>query len=172
MKKVIWFTGLSASGKTTLAKSLINFFSKQKLSCVLIDGDDIRSGLSSDLNFSEISRFENIRRISEISKLLLKQLDYVVVSTISPTEDLRKTAKKIIGHKYFTLIYLSTPLETCITRDPKGLYKKSKAGLIKDLTGIGSKFELPKFYDFKIDTSNYTELHSASLLENFIEKHQ
>ena len=172
MKKVIWFTGLSASGKTTLAKSLINFFSKQNLSSVLIDGDDVRSGLSSDLNFSEVSRSENIRRIAEISKLLLKQLDYVIVSTISPTEDLRETAKKIIGHKFFTLIYLSTPLETCITRDPKGLYKKSEAGLIKDLTGMGSKFDPPKFYDFKIDTSDHTKIYSAALLANFIEMHQ
>ena len=108
MKKVIWFTGLSGSGKTTLAKSLINFFNKQKFSSVLIDGDDVRSGLSSDLNFSEVSRSENIRRIAEVSKLLLKQLDYIIVSTISPTEDLRETAKKIIGHKFFTLIYLSS----------------------------------------------------------------
>ena len=77
-----------------------------------------------------------------------------------------------MGHKYFTLIYLSTPLKTCIKRDPKGLYKKSEAGLIKDLTGIGSKFEMPKFYDFKIDTSNHTELNSILLLENFIEMHQ
>ncbi len=172
MKKVIWFTGLSASGKTTLANGLIDFFREQKLSSILIDGDDVRSGLSSDLNFSEGSRYENIRRIAEISKLLLKQLDCVIVSTISPVENLREAAKIIIGDKDFVLIYVSTPIETCIERDPKGLYKKSNAGLIKDLTGMGSKFETPKKYDFVIDTSDENEKDSLTLLTNFIKTNQ
>jgi len=168
MKKVIWFTGLSASGKTTLANGLIDFFREQELSSILIDGDDIRSGLSSDLNFSEDSRYENIRRIAEISKLLLKQLDCVIVSTISPLESLREAAKKIVGDIHFVLIYVSTPIETCIERDPKELYKKSNAGLIKDLTGMGSKFETPEKYDFIIDTSVKNKKDTLALLTNFI----
>ena len=169
MKKVIWFTGLSASGKTTLANGLIDFFREKNLSSILIDGDDVRSGLSSDLNFSENSRYENIRRIAELSKLLLKQLDCIVVSTISPTDKLREAAKKIIGDIHFELIYVSTPIKTCIERDPKGLYKKSSAGLIKDLTGMGSKFEAPKKYDFIIDTSDHNEKDTLVLLKNFIQ---
>lgn len=164
MKKVFWFTGLSASGKTTLANGLIKFLREQGLSSILIDGDDVRSGLSSDLNFSEDSRYENIRRIAEISKLLLKQLDSVIVSTISPVENLRETARQIIGSDHFVLIYVSTPIEICIERDPKELYKKSNAGLIRDLTGMGSKFEPPKKYDFIIDTSKQNKNDGLALL--------
>jgi len=164
MKKVFWFTGLSGSGKTTLANGLIEFLTEQGLSSILIDGDEVRSGLSSDLNFSQDSRYENIRRIAEISKLLLKQLDCIIVSTISPLENLREAAKKIIGGNHFVLIYVSTPIETCIERDPKGLYKKSNAGLIRDLTGMGSKFEAPKKYDFIIDTSKQNKNDGLALL--------
>ena len=164
MKKIFWFTGLSASGKTTLANGLIKFLRDQGFSSILVAGDDVRSGLSSDLKFSEDSRYENIRRIAEISKLLLKQLDCVIVSTISPAENLREAAKKIIGDNHFVLIYVSTPIETCIERDPKGLYKKSNNGLIKDLTGMGSKFEIPKKYDFIIDTSKQNENDGLALL--------
>ena len=168
MKKVIWFTGLSGAGKTTLATGLVDFCRDKNLSSILIDGDDVRSGLSSDLDFSENSRYENIRRIAEISKLLLKQLDCVIVSTISPAEELRDAAKKIIGDDQFVLIYVSTPIETCIERDPKELYKKSNAGLIKDLTGMGSKFETPEKYDFIIDTGVKNEKDTLALLTNFI----
>jgi adenylylsulfate kinase len=168
MKKVIWFTGLSGAGKTTLATGLVDFCRDKNLSSILIDGDDVRSGLSSDLDFSENSRYENIRRIAEISKLLLKQLDCVIVSTISPAEELRDAAKKIIGDDQFVLIYVSTPIKICIKRDSKGLYKKSNAGLIKDLTGIGSKFEVPENYDFIIDTSETNKKDALVLLKNFV----
>ena len=94
------------------------------------------------------------------------------MSTISPTDKLREAAKKIIGDIHFELIYVSTPIKTCIERDPKGLYKKSNAGLIKDLTGMGSKFETPKKYDFVIDTSDENEKDSLTLLTNFIKTNQ
>jgi adenylyl-sulfate kinase len=152
-KKVIWFTGLSGSGKSTLANSLISQLRKQKFSCILLDGDEVRSGLCADLAFSENDRIENIRRIAEMASLLLKQNDFVVVATISPNDFLRNQAKKIITGKLFNLIYLSTPFDVCLARDTKGLYKKAFEGKIKNFTGIGARFSPPKKYHLIIDTN-------------------
>ena len=161
-KKVIWFTGLSGSGKSTLANTLVSQLRKQKFSCILLDGDEVRSGLCSDLAFSEKDRIENIRRIAEIASLLLKQNDFVVVATISPNDFLRNQAKKIITDKLFNLIYLSTPFDVCATRDTKGLYKKAFEGKIKNFTGIGASFSPPKKYHLIIDTNQSKAKDSLS----------
>ena len=152
-KKVIWFTGLPGSGKTTLAIALRNYLVKRKCMCVFLDGDDLRSGLCSDLNFSQKDRLENIRRIAEIAAIMLKQNDYVIVATISPNNIIRNLAKKIIGSNFFALVYLSTSLSTCISRDVKGHYKQALKGKIKNFTGIGAVFEATKNFKLKIDTS-------------------
>ena len=152
-KKVIWFTGLSGSGKSTLAKKLAYYLKRKKYSCIILDGDEVRTGLSKDLNFSDKDRLENIRRIAEISALLIKQNDFIIVATISPNIELRALAKKIIGKKLFTLVYLSAAFESCKIRDPKGLYKRAISGKIKNFTGLDSAFEIPRKYSLKIDTS-------------------
>jgi adenylylsulfate kinase len=126
---------------------------KKKYTCILLDGDELRSGLNSDLKFSQKDRLENIRRIAEIAEILLKQNDYVIVATISPNNIIRNLARKIIGSNYFVLVYLSTSLSTCISRDLKGHYKKALKGKIKNFTGIGSDFTAPKTFKLKIDTS-------------------
>lgn len=168
-KKVIWFTGLPGSGKTTLAIALRNYLVKRKCTCVFLDGDDLRSGLCSDLNFSQKDRLENIRRIAEIAAIILKQNDYVIVATISPNNSIRNLAKKIIGSNFFALVYLSTSLSTCISRDVKGHYKQAMKGKIKNFTGIGSVFEAPKNFKLKIDTSALTIHDSVIEIAKLIE---
>ena len=152
-KKIIWFTGLSGSGKTTLGLKLSRYLRSLNFSSIYLDGDDIRAGLSSDLSFTDASREENIRRVAELAKLLIKQTDFVIVSTISPSNALRNLAKEIVGKKLFSLVYLSTPIGECMKRDPKGHYKNANLGIIKNFTGISSKYEAPLKPDLEIDTS-------------------
>lgn len=156
IKKVIWFTGLSGSGKSTLSKRLVNYLKGKKYSCIILDGDEIRAGLCSDLKFDEQDRVENIRRIAEISSLMIKQNDFVVVATISPNNKLRDCARNIIGKDFFKLVYLSASFESCKARDPKGLYKKASSGKIQNFTGLTSVFQAPVKYDLEIDTSQMT----------------
>ena len=137
-KKIIWFTGLSGSGKTTLGIKLTQYLRSHNFSTIYLDGDELRGGLSNDLSFTDASREENIRRVAELSKLLISQVDFVIVSTISPTNILRNLAKEIIGKKLFSLVYLSTPISECMKRDPKGHYKNANLGKIKNFTGISS----------------------------------
>lgn len=153
MKLVIWFTGLSGSGKTTLGKKLFQDLRDIGKSVILLDGDELRSGMSKDLSFTQKDRTENIRRVAELAKLLLNQVDYVIVSTISPEESHRDVAKEIIGKEFFKLIYLSTPLHICIKRDPKGHYSKAHQGLIKKFTGISSRYDAPKNFNLEINTA-------------------
>ncbi len=162
-KKIIWFTGLSGSGKTTLGLKLARYLRSLNFSTIYLDGDALRGGLSKDLSFTNASRQENIRRVAELSKLLISQVDFVIVSTISPTNTLRNLAKEIIGKKLFSLVYLSTPISECMKRDPKGHYKNANLGKIKNFTGISSKYEAPLKPDLVIDTSIINQ--STSLLK-------
>lgn len=168
MKKVIWFTGLSGSGKSTLSKNLCRHLKAYSLSTVYLDGDDLRQGLSKDLGFSHRHRVENIRRIAELALLMIKQVDIVIVATISPTNDLRDIARDIIGKKNFNLIYLSTTLKVCIKRDPKGLYKKASRGIIKSFTGISSPFDTPSSFDLEIDTNELTIKESVNKITAYL----
>lgn len=168
MKSVIWFTGLSGSGKSTLARKLAYHCNLQNLSSVYLDGDDLRGGVSKDLGFSHHDRVENIRRIAELSLVLCKQVDIVIVATISPTNDLRELARQIIGKRIFKLVYLSTSLNVCIKRDPKGLYKKARRGIIKSFTGISSPFDSPSSYDLEIDTNQLTIKESITKISSFL----
>jgi len=162
--KVIWFTGLSGSGKTTLATALErNLFNKGFLAQIL-DGDNIRSGINNNLGFSPEDRIENIRRIAEISKLLINSGVICICAFVSPTEDTRKIVRDIIGEEDFLEIFVSTPLEVCESRDVKGLYQKARAGVIKDFTGISAPFEIPQNAILSIDTSTKSVDECVSLL--------
>ncbi|MGC9513703.1 MAG: adenylyl-sulfate kinase [Fidelibacterota bacterium] len=142
--KVIWFTGMSGSGKTTLASLLEEKLFDAGFFCQILDGDNVRSGINNNLGFSEEDRLENIRRIAEVARLFLNCGIIVICSFISPTKHMRHMAKEIIGEDDFLEIFVNTPLEICEKRDPKGLYKKARAGEIKDFTGITSPFEAPE----------------------------
>ncbi len=166
--KVIWFTGLSGSGKTTLAANLEKELFFRRFFCQVLDGDNIRSGINNNLGFKQEDRLENIRRIAEVSKLLINTGMITLCSFISPTNEIRQMAKNIIGENDFIEIFLNPPLEVCEQRDTKGLYKKARAGIIKDFTGISSPFEAPENPDVEIDTSKTTIKDSVDLIFNAI----
>ena len=139
---VIWFTGLSASGKSTIANKLDVELNKRGLKTYILDGDNVRMGLNKDLGFSPESRKENIRRISEVAKLFADSGTIVMTAFISPYREDRDSARDVIGSDYVE-VFVNTPIEECIKRDPKGLYKKAIAGEIKGFTGIDSPYEEP-----------------------------
>jgi len=166
--KVIWFTGLSGSGKTTLASNLEKDLFFHRFFCQVLDGDNIRTGINNNLGFSEEDRLENIRRISEVSKLLINTGMITICSFISPTDEIRNLARNIIGEEDFIEIFLNTPLAVCEDRDVKGLYKRARAGEIKDFTGISAPFEAPKNPDVEIDTSVTGIKESVDIIFNAI----
>lgn len=151
--KVLWFTGLSGSGKSTIAAALDELLHQNKFYTVVLDGDNIRSGINSNLGFSEADRIENIRRIAEVAKLFLENGAVVLCCFVSPTNDLRALAHKIIGPD-FCEIFVDTPLEICEQRDVKGLYAKARQGLVKDFTGISAPFEIPVSPFMTVNTAN------------------
>lgn len=154
---VVWFTGLSGSGKSTICNSLEELLNSKKVNTFTLDGDSVRNGLNKDLGFSDEERSENIRRVAEVSKILMNAGNVVLASFISPFQKDRDLVKEIIGKNNYLEVFVNTSLATCIERDPKGLYQKSKSGLIKSMTGIDSKYEIPKLYDIEISESNTLE---------------
>lgn len=150
----LWFTGLSGSGKSTIAIALERYLSSRGHLCRILDGDNIRCGINSDLGFSESDRRENIRRIAEVCKLFTSTGVITLAAFVSPTRDLRRMAAEIIGRDDFVEIYVSTPIEECERRDVKCLYAKARRGEIADFTGISAPFEAPDAADIVIDTSN------------------
>ncbi len=165
---VIWMTGLSASGKTTLAIGLEKSLHEKGFLCQVLDGDNMRTGINNNLGFSEEERKENIRRIAEISKLFVQCGMITINCFISPTEELRNLAKSIIGEKDLTLVYVNTPLEICEQRDSKGLYAKARKGEIKDFTGISAPFEEPAAADLEIKTTEYSFEENLKTLVDFV----
>ena len=151
--KVIWMTGLSGSGKTTIAKGVERYLHSKGILNQLLDGDNIRVGISNNLTFSAEDRSENIRRIAEVSKLFMNCGIVTLNCFVSPTIAIRKIAKDIIGEDNFIEVYINASVETCENRDIKGLYKKARAGEIKDFTGISAPFEAPENADIEINTS-------------------
>ena len=154
---VIWFTGLSGSGKSTICNSLEELLNTKKVNTFILDGDSVRNGLNKDLGFSDEDRSENIRRVAEVSKILMNAGNVVLASFISPFQNDRDLVKEIVGKNNCLEVFVNTSLATCINRDPKGLYQKSKSGLIKSMTGIDSKYEIPKSFDIEISESNTLE---------------
>lgn len=150
---MVWFTGLSGSGKSTIAIALERELHKRGLLCRILDGDNIRSGINNNLGFTEADRVENIRRIAEVSKLFLDTGVITIAAFISPNNDIREMAADIIGQDDFLEVYVSTPLEECERRDVKGLYAKARKGEIKNFTGISAPFEEPANPALTLDTS-------------------
>ncbi len=150
--KVIWLTGLSGAGKTTLAKYLEEALHNKGFLTQVLDGDNIRSGINNNLGFSDSDRYENIRRIAEISKLFMDCGVITINCFISPTEDIRDLARRIIGQDDFIEVYVNAPLNVCEARDVKGLYTRARRGEIKEFTGITSPFETPENIDLEIRT--------------------
>ncbi|GCD78611.1 adenylyl-sulfate kinase [Thermaurantimonas aggregans] len=151
--KVIWMTGLSGAGKSTLAQALKYELGSRGITAVILDGDELRRGINSNLGFSESDRMENIRRAACMADLLRRQGIWCIAALITPMEAMRHLARQIIGSAYFHLVYIKAPLEVCIARDPKNLYKKALKGEIPDFTGISAPFEEPENADLHLNTS-------------------
>jgi len=166
--KVIWMTGLSGSGKTTIAKGVERYLHSKGILNQLLDGDNIRVGISNNLNFSNEDRAENIRRIAEVSKLFMNCGIVTLNCFVSPTIAIRKIAKEIIGEDNFIEVYINASVETCEDRDIKGLYKKARAGEIKDFTGISAPFEAPENADIEINTSKLSIDDSVQKVLDYI----
>lgn len=165
---VLWFTGLSGAGKTTLAKRLEEELFARNYMVQILDGDNIRSGINNNLSFSDDDRRENIRRIAEVSKLFLNCGIIAINSFISPTQEIRHLARNIIGKDDFIEVYINAPLQVCEKRDVKGLYAKARKGEIKDFTGISSPFELPEEADLEIRTDLLSIEESVQKLLAFV----
>ena len=150
---MIWFTGLSGSGKSTIAIALERELHRRGILCRILDGDNIRSGINNNLGFTEADRVENIRRIAEVSRLFVGTGIVTLAAFISPNNDIREMAARIIGKDDFVEVYVSTPLEECERRDVKGLYAKARRGEIKNFTGISAPFEAPLHPSLTLDTS-------------------
>lgn len=165
---MVWFTGLSGSGKSTIAIALERELHQRGLLCRILDGDNIRSGINNNLGFSAEDRVENIRRIAEVSKLFVDTGIITIAAFISPNNELRKMAASIIGEENFLEIYVSTPIEECEKRDVKGLYAKARRGEIKNFTGISAPFEAPESPDLSLDTSKLSVEKSVKLLLDLI----
>jgi adenylylsulfate kinase len=162
---VIWMVGLSGSGKSTLATSLERNLHEKGYITMLLDGDNLRTGINNNLGFSEEDRIENIRRAAEVSKLFAQAGIITICSLISPTEKIRAMAKEIIGQDYFE-VFVHCPLEECERRDVKGLYAKARRGEIKNFTGIDSPFEHPQNPSLEVRTDlNSIEHCQQQLLE-------
>jgi len=149
---VLWFTGLSGSGKSTIANVVEQELFKKGLKTYTLDGDNIRSGINKDLGFTPEDRHENLRRIAEVAKFFVDAGSITLAAFISPTQTDRGMVKEIIGEENFFEIFIDTPLEVCEQRDPKGLYKKARAGEIKDFTGVDAPYEAPLNPDLHIQT--------------------
>ncbi|MBC8147515.1 MAG: adenylyl-sulfate kinase [Bacteroidetes bacterium] len=168
--KVIWLTGLSGAGKTTVALALEKEIQRKGYFTKVFDGDIIRKGINKDLGYSIDNRMENIRRISEVTKLFLDSGLIIICSFISPTEEIREMAKSIIGKRNFIEVYVNSPFDVCEKRDPKGLYAKARKGLIKNFTGIDSIYEAPIDPDIELKTDIWTERETVKYLLDKIMK--
>ena len=161
---MLWFTGLSGSGKSTVAIALERELHQRGLLCRILDGDNIRSGINNNLGFSPEDRVENIRRIAEVGKLFVDTGIITIAAFISPNNQLRNMASEIIRKENFVEVYISTPLEECERRDVKGLYAKARRGEIKEFTGISAPFEAPENPDIELDTSKLSLKESVDIL--------
>ena len=166
---VIWFTGLSGSGKSTLAHVLEEKLFDKGCRTYVLDGDNVRHGLNSNLDFSNNDRKENIRRIGEVSKLMLEAGVIVMTAFISPFREDRSEVRKLIPKGDFVEIYCKASLEVCEKRDVKGLYKRARSGEIKNYTGIDSPYEVPENPELEVNTDEETLQESVSKIFSFLE---
>lgn len=167
---MIWFTGLSGSGKSTVAMGVERELHAQGILCRILDGDNVRAGINNNLGFSAEDRIENIRRIAEIGKLFVQTGIVTLACFVSPTNDIRQMAREIVGKEDFLEVYISTPIEECERRDVKGLYARARKGEVKNFTGISAPFEAPVSPDIAIDTSKIPLEESVRTLTELIIK--
>ena len=164
--KVLWLTGLSGSGKSTIANFLEEILHKKGIKTYILDGDNVRQDLCIDLDFTESVRIENIRRVTEVAKLMVDAGIVVITAFISPFRNERQFARNSFQDDEFIEIYISTPLEIAEKRDKKGLYKRARRGELLNFTGIDSPYEVPVKAEYTIDTSNQTSQQLAHELAN------
>lgn len=169
---VLWFTGLSGSGKSTVANAVEVKLMQLNKHSYLLDGDNVRHGLNQDLGFSDQDRVENIRRIGEVAKLFVDSGQIVLTAFISPFIDDRKQVRELLKAGEFLEVFIDTPLDVCEARDPKGLYKKARAGEIKHFTGIDSEYQAPLSPDIHIKTAEYDLEKCAQQVVDYLKLHQ
>ncbi len=167
---LIWFTGLSGSGKSTIANALEVKLFERNIRTYSLDGDNIRNGINNDLTFSPEDRTENIRRIAEISNLFIEAGVIVLAAFVSPYKKDRENIQKIVGHHNFVEIFVNTSVEECEKRDVKGLYKKARLGEIKDFTGVNAPYEAPESPDVEINTEQLSVEQSVEKIVELINK--
>lgn len=165
---LLWYTGLSGSGKSTVANAVDAMLFDKHCHSYLLDGDNVRHGLNGDLGFSDVDRIENIRRISEVAKLFIDAGTVVSTAFISPFAEDRQMAKEMLEEGEFIEVFIDTPIEICEQRDPKGLYKKARAGEIKDFTGIDSAYDIPKKPTIHVETAEQSIEQCAQQIVHFL----
>lgn len=168
---IVWFTGLSGAGKTTIANKVEQLLFEKGHHTYLLDGDNVRHGINRDLGFSDQDRVENIRRIGEMAKLFTDAGIIVLTAFISPFKEDRKMVRELVEPKEFIEVFVDTPLAECEKRDPKGLYKKARAGQIKNFTGIDSAYQAPDKPEIVISSTTDSVEHSANLVIDYLKKH-
>jgi len=166
--KVLWLTGLSGAGKSTIAKALSEALIESGHKVSILDGDALRQSISHDLGFSDEDRIEQMRRVIALAKAQLDEGAFVITALISPFQKMRDLARETIGKERFVEVYVNTPLIVCEERDPKGLYRKARLGLIRQMTGIDSAYEVPVNPEIIINTSQETIDQSVLKILNFI----
>ena len=166
----VWFTGLSGSGKSTIARKVEEKLYERGIKSYVLDGDNIRHGLNNNLGFSHEDRTENIRRIGEVAKLFVDSGMVVMTAFISPYKEDRRKVRKLLGEGEFIEVFMDATIETCEARDPKGIYKKARAGTIKNFTGISAPYEVPEKPEFILDTTKDDDINSnADKLINYLD---
>jgi len=167
---ILWFTGLSGSGKSTVANAVERKLVAHRKHTYLLDGDNIRMGLNRGLGFSDEERIENIRRIGEVAKLFVDAGVIVLTAFISPFQRERDSVRALVEENEFVEVYIDTPLEVCESRDPKGLYEKARKGEIPNFTGISSPYEAPQYPEVHIETEHLTIEEAADQVMAYLEK--
>ena len=167
--RVVWMTGLSGSGKSTIAIALERRLHDEGRFCVVLDGDNVRTGINGDLGFSDTDRTENIRRVAEVAKLFVQNGIITICTFVSPTNAIRERAKDIIGTQDFIEVFVDTPLEECERRDVKGLYARARQGEVKEFTGISAPFEAPSSPAIRLLTTGRGVEETADELFRFIQ---
>ncbi|MFB7641146.1 adenylyl-sulfate kinase [Peribacillus butanolivorans] len=165
---VLWFTGLSGSGKSTIANAVAKELYNRNIRSYVLDGDNIRHGLNKDLGFSEEDRTENIRRIGEVSKLFVDSGQFVLTAFISPFRADRQIVRDLLEEGEFIEVYIKCPIEECEVRDPKGLYDKARKGIIKDFTGIDSPYEEPELPEIVLESNQYSVEECVEQVINYL----
>ncbi|MFF2290695.1 adenylyl-sulfate kinase [Peribacillus butanolivorans] len=165
---VLWFTGLSGSGKSTIANAVAKELYNRNIRSYVLDGDNIRHGLNRDLGFSEEDRTENIRRIGEVSKLFVDSGQFVLTAFISPFRADRQIVRDLLEEGEFIEVYIKCPIEECEVRDPKGLYDKARKGIIKDFTGIDSPYEEPEQPEIVLESNQNSVEECVEQVINYL----